>query len=462
MIADYQKFIDGKFQRMPDSGFTVKRESLNKMLMPFQADIVEYACKRGRFGGFEDCGLGKSFQQLEICRQIVMFTNKKALIFAPLAVAQQFEREAEKFQIDVDVTVCKSQKDVKPGINITNYERMSKFDPSEFVCVMLDEGSILKSVAGKIRTAFLTEWNRVKYPMSWTATPAPNDFMELGNQSQFCQVLSREEMLATFFVHDGGDTAKWRLKGHAESEFWKWLASWCVMLRSPADLGYDDSGYDLPPLKYHEHVITTSNPQEGRLFAVEASSLAERRDARKTTIDERIAKAAELANNSDEPWVIWCNYNEEGERLEKLIPDAVEVAGRHKIDEKEERLNAFTNGEIRVLVTKPKIGGFGLNWQHCPNTAILPTDSYEMWYQMIRRFWRFGQTQTVNVHAILSDLEGAVIANVKRKEEDASRMFDELVQHMKELSTENVRGVKSQIETYHATERMEIPSWLVG
>ena len=296
--------------------------------------------------------------------------------------------------------------------------------------------------------------------MTWTATPAPNDFMEIGNQSQFCGVLSREEMLATFFVHDGGDTSKWRLKGHAQSEFWKWLASWCVMLRGPADLGYDDPGYDLPPIEYIEHIIDANKPTTGMLFAIEAQTLNERRDARKSTINERVALAAELANQTNEPFVIWCNLNQEGEALAKAIPDAVEVAGRHTVEQKEDRLNDFTQGNIRVLITKPKIGGFGLNWQHCPNTVIFPTDSYEQWYQMIRRFWRFGQKNTVKVHTVASELEGAVIANVKRKEADASNMFNELSQHMKELSSENVKGVLSQIKTYIPTERMEIPQWL--
>lgn len=454
----YSKFINGKFKRLRDSGFDVA--DINPALKPYQADIVRYACKRGRFGGFEDCGLGKSLQQLECSRQIVNHTGGKVMIYAPLAVAQQTKREAAKFNIDVDVTICKSSADVKPGINIANYERLHLFDPSDFVSVQLDEGSIIKSVAGKIRNQILNEWSSIDYPMTWTATPAPNDFMEIGNQSQFCGVLSREEMLATFFVHDGGDTSKWRLKGHAQSEFWKWLASWCVMLRGPADLGYDDPGYDLPPIEYIEHIIDANKPKTGMLFAIEAQTLNERRDARKSTINERVALAAELANQTNEPFVIWCNLNQEGEALAKAIPDAVEVAGRHTVEQKEDRLNDFTQGNIRVLITKPKIGGFGLNWQHCPNTVIFPTDSYEQWYQMIRRFWRFGQKNTVKVHTVASELEGAVIANVKRKEADASNMFNELSQHMKELSSENVKGVLSQIKTYIPTERMEIPQWL--
>lgn len=454
----YANFIAGKFKRHPDCGFDAN--DINPMLKPYQADIVRYACKRGRFGGFEDCGLGKSLQQLECSRQIVKHTGGNVMIYAPLAVAQQTKREAEKFGIDVDVHVCKSSADVKPGINIANYERLHLFDPADFVSVQLDEGSIIKSVAGKIRNQILNEWSNIAYPMTWTATPAPNDFMEIGNQSQFCGVLSREEMLATFFVHDGGDTSKWRLKGHAQSEFWKWLASWCVMLRSPADLGYDDPGYNLPPIEYIEHIIDATEPTTGMLFAVEAQTLNERRDARKSTIKERVAMAAELANESDEPFVIWCNLNEEGEALAKAIPDAVEVAGRHTIEQKEDSLNDFTQGNIRVLITKPKIGGFGLNWQHCPNTIIFPTDSYEQWYQMIRRFWRFGQQNPVKVHTVASELEGAVIANVKRKESDAAKMFNELSEHMKDLSTENVKGVKNQIQTYIPTERMELPQWL--
>jgi hypothetical protein len=464
---NYENFIEGKFHRMPDAGFVVDDSEITESLFPFQRDIVKYACRRGRFGGFEDCGLGKTLQQLEVCRQIIRKerlkdAEAKALIFAPLAVAAQTKREAMKFGIleDIDVTVCKQQSDCMPGINVTNYERLHKFDQSAFVTVQLDEGSILKSVDGKIRTEFLSSWNRVKHPMTWTATPAPNDYMEIGNQSQFCGVLSREEMLATFFVHDGGETSKWRLKGHAQTEFWKWLASWCVMMRMPSDVGHSDDGYSLPGLQFTEHVVDSNAKQSGMLFAREARTMADRRQARKATLQARCELSASLANGNDRPWVIWCNLNDEGTLLSKLIPDAMEVAGRHSTDEKEERLEAFTKGECRVLITKPKIGGFGLNWQHCCDTAIMPTDSYEQWYQMIRRFWRFGQNNTVNVHAVASDLEGAVLANVKRKDADAERMFSGIVGHMKEISTQNVRGVERQVVSYQPTERMEIPAWL--
>lgn len=458
MPTSYDQFIASKFATVVECGFDAT--DINPRCKPFQADVIRWACKRKRFGGFEDCGLGKTLQQLECGSQIVEHTGQNVMIFAPLAVAQQTQREAEKFAVNTDVTVCRSAEDVRPGINVANYERMHLFDPSQFAGVILDEGSIIKSVDGKTRQQLFNSWCGIPYRQTWTATPAPNDYMEIGNQSQFAGVLSREEMLATYFVHDGGETAKWRLKGHAEGEFWKWLASWSVMLRCPSDLGYDDDGYDLPPIQYHEHILKAKNPQDGRLFAIEASTLAERRDARKSTIAERVATAAELANNSSQPWVIWCNLNDEGERLAKSIPDAVEVAGRHSVDEKESRLNDFTTGQTRVLITKPKIGGFGLNWQHCPNTVIFPTDSYEQWYQMIRRFWRFGQEQTVHVHAVASELEGAVIANVKRKELDAARMFDELADHMRALSTANVRGVTSNIESYNPTQDMVIPAWL--
>lgn len=455
-MNDYQQFIEAKTLIDSPTGF--EPGEINPALFPWQAEIVRYACMRGRFGGYEDCGLGKSIQQLESARLINEHTGLPVIIFAPLAVAEQTKREARKFDIQAEVRVCKDQSHIGNCINVANYERLHLFDPSQFGGVLLDEGSILKSIDGKTRGTLLKHWQCVPYRQSWSATPAPNDFMEIGNQAEFLGVMKRSEMLATFFVHDGGDTSKWRLKGHAREAFWRWMASWCVMVRRPSDLGYTDGGYELPPIEYHEH-YTDAKAQDGQLFAMNANTLHERRGARKASLQDRCEKAAELADG-DEPCVVWCNLNSEGELLAKLIPGAVEVAGRHTVEQKEDRLAAFTSGDIRCLITKPKIGGFGLNWQHCPNTVIFPTDSWEQWYQMVRRFWRFGQTQTVNVHAVGSEAEEGVIANLKRKEQDAGVMFDGIAAAMSELSREQIKQTQRQTTTYSPQQRMELPSWL--
>lgn len=456
--ATYQEFLSRKSRRTVHAGF--EADDINHRLFDWQAAIVRVACRRGRFGGFEDCGLGKSLQQLECARQIVRETGGNVLILAPLAVAAQTKREADKFDIACDVTVCRSSDDVRPGINVANYERLHLFDAARFAGVILDEGSIIKSVDGKIRAQVLSMFKGVPYRQTWTATPAPNDYMEIGNQSEFCGVLDRMEMLATYFIHDGGETSKWRLKGHAHDAFWAWLASWAVMMRSPADIGFDANGYDLPPMEYVPHIIETNAREPGMLFESEASTLAERRAARRMSLDERCERAADLANDSSEPWVIWCNLNDEGERLAALIPDAVEVAGRHTTAEKEDRLESFTLGNDRVLITKPRIGGFGLNWQHCPNTAIFPTDSWEQWYQMIRRFWRFGQTRTVKAHYIVSSQESGVVRNVMRKNSDAARMFESVVSHMLAHMQHATRNEYGHMDSYNPQEKVRVPRWM--
>lgn len=458
-MDDYQQFIASKRIENTSSGF--EPGDINPALFDWQTDIVRYACMRGRFGGYEDCGLGKSIQQLESARLINEHTNKPVIIFAPLAVAEQTKREAAKFSIASEVRVCKSQEEISNCINVANYERLHLFEPSQFGGVLLDEGSILKSIDGKIRNTLLSDWQCVPYRQSWSATPAPNDFMEIGNQAEFLGVMKRSEMLATFFVHDGGDTSKWRLKGHAREAFWRWMASWCVMVRRPSDLGYSDEGYNLPPIQYYDHFVD-SQALPGQLFALNAGTLADRRAARKASISDRIEKAATLADSSCGPCVVWCNLNDEGERLAKEIPGSVEVAGRHSVEQKEEMLSAFTNGEIETLITKPKIGGFGLNWQHCSNTVIFPTDSWEQWYQMVRRFWRFGQTETVNVHAVASESESGVVDNLKRKERDAEVMFEGITSAMSVMSKEQIGRVERQTTNYIPTTEMETPSWLTA
>lgn len=452
----YGEFIANKSYASRPSGFIAK--DINSNLFSWQQCVTEYLVKLGRGGCYADCGLGKSAIQLEYARQVVRHTNKPVLILCPLAVAGQTKRESEKFEIDVPVQVCKSQADVRDGINITNYERVEKFDPESFIGVIPDESSILKSIDGKTRKLLMERFKDTPYRLCLSATPAPNDHMEIGCQSEFIDVMSRGEMLSMFFVHDGGDTAKWRLKGHARDAFWQWMATWALMIRKPSDIGYEDDGYDLPPLNYEQHIV--ESPQTpGKLFAADAVTLADERQARRTTLESRCEKAIELAGE-DGPCVIWCNLNDEGDALEKMLPGAVQIAGKHSIDEKEERLAAFTKGEIRVLITKPKIGGFGLNWQHCNRTVIFPTHSWEAWYQMIRRFYRFGQTKPVTVHSVISEAEGRVLANVMRKEKESQEMIAGMVGAMSKLTTANVRGTTRMTASYNPSKTMELPKWM--
>jgi superfamily II DNA or RNA helicase len=460
VLTRYSEFLSRKRQLVKPTGFSV--EHVNSKLFDWQADIVRWALRVGRCDLFEQPGLGKTIQQLSWAEQVIIHGGvKRLLVLCPLAVAQQTKREAEKFGILVHVKVCREQSEVSRGITITNYERLHKFDLSQFDAVVLDESSILKGMASKTREEITRGLNHCRYKLPCTATPAPNDYMELGNHAEFTGVMSRGEMLSMFFVHDGGDTSKWRLRGHAEESFWKWMGEWSVMIRKPSDIGYPDAGFDLPPLHIHETAVENDLQQEGFLFALPAKTMAERRSARKNSTEDRVSQAAELANGSDKTWLIWCDLNLESELLAKSIPDAVEVRGSDSMESKEEALDGFSSGKIRVLVTKPTIAGFGMNWQHCSNMAFVGlSDSYEQFYQAVRRCWRFGQTLPVNVHVITSELEGAVVANIKRKEQDAEQMIDAMVRNMADITSANIKGSKRLTTPYQPKAQMELPRWI--
>lgn len=444
---DYKDFLAAKALRVSESGFDISEQKLNQMLFPFQRAIVRWALKIGRAAIFADCGLGKTPMQLEWAHQVCEHTAGNVLILAPLAVSHQTQREADKFGITVNI--CKTQADVRPGINITNYEKLDHFLASEFAGVVLDESSILKSYSGSTRNQIIEMFAGTPYRLACTATPAPNDYMELGNHAEFLDVMSRVEMLSMFFVHDGGDTAKWRLKGHAESEFWKWLCTWSVMMRKPSDLGFSDDGFDLKELKINQHTIESSELMEGYLIPVEARTMDERRKARKASLGDRVQYCADLVKKTKGAWIIWVNLNSEGDSLESAIDGAVQVSGADDDDDKVSKMLGFTAGEHRVLITKPSIAGFGMNWQHCSNVAFVGlSDSYEQFYQAIRRCWRFGQKKTVNCHIITGSLEGAIVSNIKRKEKDATRMAGEMVEHMSVFNTENLRGTQHNTATY--------------
>ena len=460
MMGDYHEFLARKSVLAPPTGME-NPPSMPDVMFPHQKDIVPWALRRGRAAVFAGTGLGKSLMELAWGEAVASFTGMPVLIFAPLAVAAQLVREAAKFGIHA--TLCRSQDDVRPGINVTNYQKIDHFDLSKFGGVVLDESSILKNETGHYRNTIISRCQCIPFRLAATATPAPNDFMELGNHAEFLGIMSYTDMLATFFIHDGGDTAKWRLKGHAEEIFWKWMASWSVMLRSPSDLGYPNDGYDLPPLIQHQHTVGVEykpSLETGLLFPLQAASMSERIGARRDSVKERVAMAASITP-SDRPFVWWCNLNSESEALAKAIPCAVEIRGSDSEDSKEAKILAFLDGSIKDIVSKSSICGYGMNFQHCADTGFVGlNDSFEQVYQSVRRFWRFGQTKTVNAHFIAAETEGAVVANLKRKEIDADRMADAMVRHMADLSSVNIRGASRDTMSYVPVQKMILPSFI--
>lgn len=453
----YEDFIKNK--KFSYDGKGIEKIELHDSLFPFQRDIVTWSLKKGRSAIFAGTGLGKTRQQLEWARNVYNYTKQSILILAPLAVAAQTIREGEK--IGINVKMCREQDDVINGINIANYEMLHKFDCSFFAGIVLDESSILKSFDGKTRNMIIDNFKETPYKLACTATPAPNDYMELGNHSEFLGVMTRTEMLSMFFVHDGGETQKWRLKGHAEDKFWEWIATWAVMLQKPSDLGYSNDSYDLPPLEIHNHVIETDNTEEGFLFAINAQTLQERQQARRGSIVDRVAKCAELVNASDKPFLVWCDLNSESEALKKSINGAIEVKGSDSNEHKEKSMMDFADGKIRVLVTKPSIAGFGMNWQHCSQMAFVGlSDSFEQVYQAIRRCYRFGQKEIVKVHMIISDKEGNVAENIRRKERDFDEMSREMSKHTRKINEKNIKATQSETAEYLPIVKVKIPTWL--
>jgi len=419
---NYQEFIEQKAIRLGDCGLEEIPE-LQPILFDFQKWIVARSLRKGRYAIFCDCGLGKTPMQLEWAAKV----PGRVLILAPLAVAQQTMREGTKFGIDVLYQRHDLRKDAK--ITVTNYEMLENFSATDFTGVVLDESSILKSYSGTMRNLIISTFGGVDFRLACTATPAPNDFMELGNHSEFLGALTRTEMLSTFFVHDGGDTSKWRLKRHAKHDFWRWVCSWAVMARKPSDLGFSDEKFKLPELRIHDIAVQVHKPLDGRLFSLPAITLEERRKARQSSVIERTEKVAEIAaSKRGDPWIIWCNLNTESEAAAKMIPDAVELRGSDDREQKAAKMLDFSAGNIRVLVTKPSIAGFGMNWQHCANVQFLGlSDSYEQFYQAIRRCWRFGQTKPVDCYIVTASNEGAVTQNIKRKEHDAARLAEGMI-----------------------------------
>ena len=450
---NYSEFLSRKATTIPCCGFSFEKENMNPSLFDWQKDIVCWALKKAKTALIDYCVLGKTIQQLEWCDIVARHTDRPTLIIAPLAVSRQTRNEGRKFGYDVNI--CRTQDDVRSGINITNYEMLEHFNLSAFSGIALDESSVLKQYSGKLRNQIIEACRNTPYKLSCTATPAPNDYMELGNQAEFLGVMTRTEMLATFFVHDGGETSKWRLKGHAAQDFWTWLTSWAVVLTTPADLGYSGAGYELPKLniKYIEV------PSDGKI----ASTLSERREARRVSMTARCRAAARLIeNDADSSWLIWCDLNDEADTLRAMIPKAREVRGSDTSERKEIRLTAFSEGLLPRLITKPSIAGFGLNWQCCHNMIFVGlSDSYEMLYQAIRRCWRFGQTNDVNVYIVISTTEGAVKENIERKDQQCKQMVAEMVKHTKDILSSEIKATVRMTEEYTPSVEMLTPAWLI-
>jgi len=455
--VSYADYIGAKMESAPSVGIDVAPQYAD--MFPHQNDLTEWALRKGRAAIFADTGLGKSRMQVAWADTIHKRTTHDVLILAPLAVAAQTVDESAS--LGVAITHCLDGADVRPGINIANYERLHRFDPARFGAVVLDESSCIKHHDTNTLKTLIEAFDKTPYKLCATATPAPNDWTELGTHAEFLGVRSRAEMLAEFFVHDGAETQVWRLKGHARRAFWQWVSSWGAMVRRPSDLGHDDTAYKLPPLSVTQHTVESPETSAGMLFAMEAQSLMERREARRESIGERVKVCAAMVNADRQPWVVWCDLNAEGDALRAAIPDAVEIRGSDSLEEKEKRLDDFAHGRVRVLITKPSIAGFGLNWQHCARMAFVGvTDSFEAYYQAVRRCWRFGQKRPVEVHIFASEREGAVVANLKRKEHDAIAMADALSEETLASVRGNVLGAKRESNPYIPSARIVVPDFL--
>lgn len=450
----YAEFLAAKTHEGANRGF--EPTFIPSQMFDFQKAMVQYAIGKGRAALFEDCGLGKTVQFLTWAQNIIEHTNKPVLVLTPLAVAGQTTREAAKFGIEA---ARSSDGNLPSKLVVTNYERLTNFNPADFAGVVCDESSILKSFDGA-RKAEITDFMRkVPYRLLATATAAPNDYIELGTSSEALGYMGYMDMLNRFFKNDQnnsatrrmyGEAPKWRFKGHAELPFWRWVCSWARAMRKPSDLGFDDGAFQLPPLIENSHLVEVESRANGMLFNLPAATLPEQRDEKKRTIRERCERAAALVDHG-KPAIIWCQFNEEADLLERIIPGATQVSGSNSDDVKESRFMAFIDGNIRVLITKPKIGALGLNFQHCSHVVYFPSHSFEQYYQAVRRCWRFGQTQPVQVDIIMTEGERKIMENLRRKAGQAETMFANLISEMN--SAMAVSTAKS------FDKAMELPAW---
>jgi len=464
--VNYTDFLERKTQLGTFDGFAPSY--MPGFLFDFQAQLVDWAARKGKAAIFADCGLGKTPMQLVWAENVVRHTGKPVLILTPLAVSQQTLGEAHKFEIDAHRP---QHGEARSGINITNYERLHHFNPDDFGGCVCDESSILKSFDGARRNEITEFMRRLPYRLLCTATAAPNDYIELGTSSEALGELGHMDMLTRFFKNDQGnaiktrvfrqgnrdfrqldEAAKWRFKGHAEIPFWRWVCSWARALRRPSDIGCEDDGFILPQLIEQDHLVEAKTIAQGMLFSLPAVGLREQREERRRTIRERCEKVASLVADTAKPAVVWCHLNEEGDLLEQMIPDAEQVSGKDSDEAKEAKFEAFAHGKARIIITKPKIGAWGLNWQHCAHVTFFPSHSFEQYYQGVRRCWRFGQKNPVRVDIVTTEGEKSVLKNLQRKAQAADKMFSDLVTHMND-SLAIDRGVKF-------TEREKVPAWL--
>lgn len=454
MSGEYETFLAGKAQVGERSGF--KPTFMAPLLKDFQQNLVEWSVEQGRGAVFADCGLGKTPVQLTFAQNVVEKTNRPVLVLAPLGVAAQTVREGAKFGVE-----CSRSAGGSPTsgarVVVTNYEKLHHFSPDDFAGVVCDESGILKSFEGKTR-ATVTEFLRtIPYRLLCTATASPNDYVELGTHSEALGGLGQMDMLGMFFKNDENSLhpkyngSKWRFKSHAESSFWRWVCSWARAVRKPSDLGFDDAEFVLPPLETHTTIVRAPGRAPGLLFDLPAEGLQEQRDERKRTVTQRCEAVARLNQGLDSS-VAWCHLNVEGDLLEKIVPGSVQVSGDDSDDEKEEKFLAFSSGQARVMIVKPKIGAWGLNWQHCAHQTFFPSHSFEQYYQGVRRVWRFGQKRKVRIDVVTSEGEANVMQNLQRKADAADAMFTALVAYMNDAL-----GVKRS--AYGARE-LESPSWL--
>ena len=420
-MASYAEFLAAKAARHESDGIIIDPDLIHESLHDWQRRIVTKTLSRGRGAVFADTGMGKTRMQVEWSRLI----GNRSLILAPLSVARQTVRESHK--IDADVRYVRNPEDVTDGVSITNYEMADKFDPGMFDSICLDESSILKCFTGTTRNALIKQWRETKYRSSWSATPAPNDVTELCNQAEFLGVMPRNEMLAAYFVHDQDG---WRMKGHAADPMFRWMATWAIAARRPSDVGGDDTLYELPKLTVESVVVDVPLSQDGQLFATDLGGVGGRAQIRRSTLDSRVDASAELASRPGQ-WIVWCGLNDEAEGVVRLVDGAVNVTGTMTPDEKADIFEAFQDGEVRVLVTKPSIAGFGMNFQNCHQMIFVGlSDSWESYYQAVRRCWRFGQESPVDAYVVVSELEQQIVENIIRKEQTVAEWVDRLVRHM--------------------------------
>lgn len=458
---NYQDFIASKRFHTPDAGFECG--TLNPKLKDFQSAISRWAIRRGKAGIFANCGLGKSFMQLVYADAVCRHTGRDVLILCPPIVKHQTKGEAERFGIE-NVNIAQDGSEVRPGITLTNYERIHKFDTSRFVGIVLDESSVLKSLDGATRTLLINTFSNTPYRLACTATPAPNDIDELGNHAEFLGIMSNAQMRSMFFTHDGGDTSKWRLRGHAEKKFWEWVSSWAVMIRLPSDIGFSDEGYILPKLRMVQHIIE-SPTASGRLFQVAAETLGDQRAARRESIQQRIDCLRGIVESFPGPRVVWCGLNDESKQCTEALREfgSIEVTGSDSPETKEERLLGFINRNHNILVSKAEVAGFGLNLQFAHLMSFLGINhSWESTYQALCRMHRFGQAEEVIADFIFSDREVGIWENLMRKMNEADRMAAGMIGAMSDFTRREIGSSTRKVTEYNPTKKMEIPAWLTS